>query len=299
MSKTCSKCNDKLKRSDMVVCRSICGQYFHKDCVGITVEESNILSKSKNLSWQCNTCSHLNFSTFLNRFTDLSNCISDLKREISSMRDILSHIGGESVNVPLELNKSNTNDLLKSSAEVLVNDLLEPNDASYSGAANQNTTENQLQTVNQIHSSGSEYDPSLLSNNNNSDLNVNKVNKKNRSRRPISSVYGTNINSDLNVVPDNKWLHISRFVSNTDPESIINHISKNTDIPSYKFKCFKLTKKDAVLSELSFVNFKLCVPANNLDAVMNPSAWPEYVRVKMFIPSPKNEEHRQNKIATI
>ncbi|XP_055836829.1 probable serine/threonine-protein kinase tsuA [Episyrphus balteatus] len=301
MSKTCAKCNDKLKRSEMIVCRLFCGQYFHKDCVGISSEESNILSKS-NFNWQCDSCSLINLSNFFNRFTELSQCVSELKREICSLRELFH-------------NPQSVKPLLNSKSPALTdpskNNLIPPTTAPRENVS-PSTSNNSNQSVAVVADSVDQQKETETNNasnflincapninNNSSFARVNKNNNEKLSRGPISNVpiYGTNTNSDLNVILNNKWVHLSSFSNDTEPDSIVEYISNITKIPNQFFKCFKLTKKDAVMSELPFVNFKLSVPEDKLNTILMPTIWPEFVRVKLFVPTPKNLK-QQNAITT-
>lgn len=311
MSKSCAKCNDKLKRSELIVCRLFCGQYFHKDCVGISAAESNFLLKS-NFNWQCDTCALINFSNFFTRFTELSQCVRELKREICSIHDYLKC--SQSVPVKPIINQgSSLTDLTNNS---LISYLVNPNPSTsnLNNASADVVTESvstaylESKEVNHLTKSLTHPSPSpnVLSNISSSPLAKvdKKKNKKNPLRGPVSNatlpIYGTMTNPEckLNVIPSNKWVHLSSFSNDTEPDSIIEYVANATNIPAHLIKCFKLIKKDAVLTELPFVNFKLSVPENKLSEVLLPSIWPAFVRVKLFVPSPKNQTHIKAKTTT-
>lgn len=80
-----------------------------------------------------------------------------------------------------------------------------------------------------------------------------------------------------------KAVWVSGLNSETTTEEMINYVLSNTSI-EYKSQldCHKLVKKDADLSKLSFVSFKISVNNDHFDILMNPDIWPNYVAVREF-----------------
>lgn len=96
-------------------------------------------------------------------------------------------------------------------------------------------------------------------------------------------IFGTDTSSTLNVFPNLKWFHVSKFRVDTNSDDIVNHIVLKTGIPSNLIQSIKLIKKDAVISDLKYINFKISVPANMVNSAIDPAVWPLPVQIKKFV----------------
>ena len=114
--------------------------------------------------------------------------------------------------------------------------------------------------------------------------------KKTPKKKREMKIIGTDTSTDLSAIPKIKWLHLSRFANTTTPDDIVKFISSKTNIPTDSFKCFMLVKKDANVSELKFVTFKLSVSHEHLSTVMDSSLWPIHVQVKYFLTLDRKEK---------
>ena len=55
---TCNICSISInKKSPGLTCQGRCTHSFHGKCVGLTVDQLNLLRENKNISWKCPTCS--------------------------------------------------------------------------------------------------------------------------------------------------------------------------------------------------------------------------------------------------
>lgn len=102
--------------------------------------------------------------------------------------------------------------------------------------------------------------------------------KKNRKR----AVIGESENNDLEVVIQKKWVHLSTFKPTVTPESIIAYVAKYIDVSEEHMVCFRLAKKDADLTQLRSINFKLGISSDFFEELFKPSLWPTHVRVRPF-----------------
>lgn len=137
----------------------------------------------------------------------------------------------------------------------------------------------------------------------------NSTRKRKRIESPITSKMnlptpkiGTKSSaSGLSVVPKpnrnnedkpkfEKALYVSRMHPMTTCEEITAYITSNTTVtvPS-RFSVHKMVKKDADLSSLKFVSFKIELNIDDLDVLDDANLWPEGVIVREFKPAPKNE----------
>lgn len=110
-----------------------------------------------------------------------------------------------------------------------------------------------------------------------------------------SSVSGLSVVPKLNRSKDDKpkfdkALFVSRFHPETTCEQITEYITSNTTVTDgTKFNVHKMVRKDADISALKFVSFKVELNADELDILDDGNLWPENVIVREFKPAPKNE----------
>lgn len=103
------------------------------------------------------------------------------------------------------------------------------------------------------------------------------------------------IGSSTTVMPqvdgtDWRSIWVSRFHPDTSIDEVLNHIKDAiTYIDVSNLKCRKLVKKDADLSKLKFVSFKIDADSGYFDELCNPDIWPAYVRVREFFDNGKRK----------
>lgn len=110
---------------------------------------------------------------------------------------------------------------------------------------------------------------------------------------------------NLQSVPGStkKFLFVSRLHPSTTQEAVISHISDKTGIvdPS-DIICYALIPKHRLISDLSFISFKIGVNADMFDKITDPTVWPVGIFVREFeyrprlsmasgvlLPNPKND----------
>lgn len=79
-------------------------------------------------------------------------------------------------------------------------------------------------------------------------------------------------------------LHVSPFLPETTPESIIDHLNKYDFIRDFlgDIKCTKLVSQKRSLTSLHFVSFKLDIPQQHFEIVADSNIWPVDIEVKEF-----------------
>lgn len=86
------------------------------------------------------------------------------------------------------------------------------------------------------------------------------------------------------VNPLSKSIWISRFHPETKPEEIENYIVNHTDAKDKtKFKCTMLVKKDADISKMSFVSYKIDTTPEVYDILIDPENWPNNKHIREFV----------------
>lgn len=110
-----------------------------------------------------------------------------------------------------------------------------------------------------------------------------------------SNASGLTIVPRVNNVRDDKpifekALYVSGLGPATSNDEIANYILEFTSVKdATKFKVHKMVKKDAEISKLKFVSFKVEMNAEELEVLDNVDLWPQGLRVREFQMVPKNQ----------
>jgi hypothetical protein len=87
-----------------------------------------------------------------------------------------------------------------------------------------------------------------------------------------------------------KALFVSRLDPTTTCEQMVNYIKEHTPVnDETRFHVHKMVKKDADVTTLRFVSFKIELNVADLDVLDDGSLWPDGSIVREFKPAPKNE----------
>lgn len=89
--------------------------------------------------------------------------------------------------------------------------------------------------------------------------------------------------SELEVMQSKRYLHVGKFAVDTEPEAVVKYVAKKLNVTPKELTCCKLVRKNAVLSALRFVNFKLGIPEHHYGTVFNNEFWPMSVKVGHFV----------------
>lgn len=80
---------------------------------------------------------------------------------------------------------------------------------------------------------------------------------------------------------------VSGLHRDTSVEEMSDIITENTDIKDKSlFECHKLVKKDADISKLTYVSFKISINSEYLDHLLDPDTWPNTISVREFLQKP-------------
>lgn len=86
-----------------------------------------------------------------------------------------------------------------------------------------------------------------------------------------------------NVNPLSNAIRVSNFDPNVNTEEVEKYIVENTEVTDKtKFKCIKLVKKDADLSQYTYVSFKISATPDAFDILKKPEIWPKNNFVREF-----------------
>lgn len=105
-----------------------------------------------------------------------------------------------------------------------------------------------------------------------------------------------------NVKQKNKFdraLYVSRLANTISPDKMNEYVTTYAKLNIDDFKCSLLVKKDADISKLAYVSYKIDVNEENFDCLANEDLWPEGVFIRPFVPtSRKMEDFMEHPIDT-
>lgn len=319
----CSQCYKNIQFGSQIVC-NVCQRKFHIICAKIDTESAvNALSSFANIVFNCDNC--------LQSSCDMVKKISLLSYEMEEMKSMLAQLISGSVNCNNSKNSAHRSlPLLKTclgsmperssspyaqSANLVINrnlhtrDDLNVNSTTRSvvgadagvGVAAATTSA----TVSAIDVGGSHLncvgdgyvDVDAVSVSTLGGVSLehgaweNVTRRKQKKRRVV---VGENNNAELDVVVKKRWVHLSSFKNTVTEDDIIAYVSKHLDVDKLHISCYKLVKKDTVVSDLKYVNFKLGVTSSFYDNLLKPDLWTADIKVRPFVDFPKKKPVQGN-----
>lgn len=110
--------------------------------------------------------------------------------------------------------------------------------------------------------------------------------RKHNKRR---AVVGRNMNAELDVVTSKKWVHLASFKVTVTAERIISYVSEHLNIDKDTISCYPLIKKDVLVQELKYLNFKLGVAPELYDNLFKSELWTANIKIRPFKFFPKKK----------
>lgn len=301
----CAKCFNALKTKS-IACH-ICRAKFHLICAKIEDKNCELFNNNKNVVYNCDNCLKVSSNMF-QQICALTNEVAELKQTITTTQTISDDVQTLKLRFDELLNN-----LESSKTKSTINQQKVKNNnsnaiASYSVVSDKKNTRIQTAVNSQPMLSEASSVLSLptvasevgLLNNNafEDDTQPNQntngwvsVQRRRRRRRPV--VLGTNTSDELEVVIVKKWIHLSSFKPTVETDQIISYVEKHTKIDKQHMLCYKLVKKDADVTELRRVNFKLGISPSFYNEILNPAIWPNNIRVRPFVNFQKKVEQAQ------
>lgn len=299
MNNFCGKCkaeikagtdNFNLKTLEGVKCTSLCGRIFHSNCTDLPAECLKLLINTPNLLWQCNSCVVMT-SDAQNKIDLLSRQMREVQSKCIQLEQFISEVKSSNLQVH---NKNLTKPNAQTSTSITTPKTLLPANAaqlhtSSPTASEDNACENFVDAIDipNIETESREQDWVTVRRKETKKKQKHNTNIRKKPKRVVGIAP---VSDAFEVVHTMKYLHISKFNVSTEPVAVLKFVAEGLGVQPNIFKCTKLTKRDADLSKLSFVNFKLGVPSPLYEKVYNKTMWPMSIKIKPFINKSKNLE---------
>lgn len=274
MAKVCGICKEQISASsdtllssfDYVKCNSVCGRIFHIKCVNLLPDHIKLLTNNPNFLWRCDACIVVS--------NDTDSKIEILSQQVREMQNKFLALEHKFDDYK-EVKEKSKNSKPKQKHKPVLDPPVAPSAAS--------------STVDECE----QFVDAINDNVNNEECDNAWVTvRKERKRKPKQNkrnIYGRDAAcNEFDVIHRLKYLHVSKFKNTTESEAIIKFVAGKLDVDSKLFSCYKLVKKDADITQLHFVNFKLGVPESLFNRVFNKDFWPFSVKLSHFIHKAKN-----------
>lgn len=274
MSKNCGKCVKGIRGIEYAKCSGFCDQLFHFACCGITRPTYELISASA--LWLCAECrSTLNNRCLKDLLTGSEDITLSLKQELEEIKCRLAAISDA-----IDVSAADTQSKLQQF-----------------GISLSETKNNVAAVVNKTHATVCEV----------SNVPPNPSKRRrvddNTDRDFASVAQGTGdidfdgISAPMLIPaapPALFWLYLSGFHPQVTTEDVEKIIGRCLPIDE-PVRTNKLVPKDADISKLTFVSFKVGLPPMVKDAALLPATWPKGIRFREFEDhSSKNQQHQFN-----
>lgn len=277
---------------DQMVACWLCYTAYHAKCVQLSARTVDNLKEDKGLRWCCKKCKifDIEFYTFFKNtrmeFDKISTDLTLLTEKFHKYKDVFDNASclEKFLQSPSDSirKRKKTSENLNIIPEADLNQNLHPTTLCTTPT---NIPNPEIPALNQSQS----YAPSIVINappHNKTSTNIAATSKgadstpsgTNKFFTPTASPNNIVRNKELRVVPSQKTIFIARFAADTSTDDITDYIRSNLKL-SIDIKVFKFKYSE----QRSKASFKVIVPEDYFDAIVNPDFWPPKAIVHEYI----------------
>ncbi|XP_075151108.1 uncharacterized protein LOC142240068 [Haematobia irritans] len=261
----CEKPNCAVKKTEEpVVTCWLCHSSYHAKCVELAARTADNLREDKGLRWCYLTALTEKFAKYKTVFENASCLEKFLQSPIDSLRKRKKPSNNINTEVVSNLNTNSDTNL---APYQLFSPQMQPNLSIpiLSQTSNPSTSNAAISQISNLTVS-------------NASLNTTTPSTSNRFRTPLTSPLPNIPPKPLQVVPSKKTVFAAKFAAETTIEDISFYIKSKlqADIELSVFK-FKYRERRSKAS------FKIIVPEDIFDRVVNPEFWPQNALIKEYI----------------
>lgn len=251
----CIKCKT-IVCENFFVCSGECSSVVHFACSGIKKPVYDVISAIPNFSWRCCDCIDVNKikmqrnDLILNSINSITETLNALKDSSSNMNNKIEKI--EKIIKPMPLQSPST---------------LNRNSKTLNSDVPSRFTRSQLTGKSTSTLSSTESHASTLNANNKQDT--------------PNVIIGSGLqNSSLRTVEPLKWIFVSRLHKDIKDDDLNSFIMDKFAINEPKIVRMKRKLES---NDRDYVSFKIGVPEDKFDQLLNASSWPSRILIKEFI----------------
>lgn len=258
----CIKCK-VIVVENFFVCAGECRHLIHYVCAGLKKPAYEAISSIPNFSWRCDDC--------IDVFKNQNEKNEKLQKSIESISTIVNTLKETSSVINNKIDK-----IIKPTFHSSSTHTNSPKQPNYVPA--QNTRSKQSKQIEKNSTTPITTTPTAS--HSVSNFSMRRVDED----VPNNVIIGSDtMNSSLRTVEPLKWLFISRLYKDVSAEDVKTFIQEKFGIIDGKFALVKMNPKLSIDESREYVSFKLGVPNNNFEDLLNPSSWPAGVLIKEFV----------------
>lgn len=251
----CCKCN-VIVNDNILACAGECPNIIHFNCAGIKKQVYDAISQIPNFFWRCTDC--IDFYNVQKLKTDkMVKAIDSINAALLTLNDA-SFVLNDKIDKIIKPLPLQSPSFVSQKKKIGTND-----------APSRNTRSNKS---NEITCSSKNGDSSSL-------LSTTSTNSNNELKKKIIIGSGT-LNSTLRTVEPLKWIFISRLHKDIHDDDLIAYIKNTFNISQLKLVRMQRKMDD---DNRDYISFKIGVPENYFNQILDSSSWPSGVLIKEFI----------------
>lgn len=262
---SCASCT-KAIQADPILCAGYCGLAFHSECTGISPECLIEIASGSGVLWMCGECIEFRNNGKIGLIAELESLLSKMMDGVSASlmaaftklrEEVLSLKSPRSPRVYAEVIKASPHQLLTTHSAHRITD------GSHSPA--QSTTQQKPPSHYHARTSAGTLPP--LS-------------------KGADTTQG--IIDPILIAPNRTWLFMSRFAPSVTEDNVADMVAARLALRKDEIYVRRLVKRDADISTLHFISFKVAVPAEKRVAALSPASWPSNLAFREFQSVPRD-----------
>ena len=280
LMKNCNITSDNERKITCWLCHELC----HVKCSGLSALVADAIANNNGLHWRCDVCRKIAI-TFYRFFQDTQQTFSEIKKEASKLNERISEYGKffddfktlDNLKSPppsspkrrksaRNINKDKREDPVASMSTLGPSTLTGRSESIWNDAEMPSVCVEAL-----TNQPGAFMDTDLT------EMSLANTDEMLNPAAPIPNSIQT-VHNVLRAVPPKKTIFVSRLAIETTAEAVNSYIKSkvgpDADIATYKFN---------FLQQRSITSFKITVPADLFEPILDQKFWPENTLVREYI----------------
>lgn len=249
MASQCGKCQAEILNSDFIECNGSCRVQYHAKCVALNRTTLNAITSNANVYWYCHICNESrNDPSSTNIKDDMNQMMKSLTECLMNGFSMMTERVVQSVSArpPVPVNFQSVDNLKKRRREDDDHD-----DASQSASRNKKFV------------SGTNDKHSLLA---------------------VAAVHDQIDRPELSIAKENrKSVVVWNIDKSISADHIVDYLANEVKTDKCHIRVTPLAPSGKNLSELTYMQYRVSVPATIYPNVMSGDTWPKGVRVRDFL----------------
>lgn len=286
---SCAKCSIKCDYNDEIVsCSGICSVMYHSKCLSLSRTVSQAIASQKCLRWYCDSCSNLNIISVAGRLDGITSQMTKFSETLEMITSNLIQLSGDikelkthpsafisETSIPI-VNKDVSEPIVRRSKRIQLKTLITPIEVTPSSSTatvqgiEDNKQHNRLTPdvcVNRLTVASADDD---------------SMTSVRTTAEPLNEpLLDASDEFNIRVVQPRRWLFVSRLhysVSDVQFKKLLSKIVNTDDV----YATQRITPKSYNGMRYDYISYKINIPGEVFDSVIESKLWPRGLLVKEF-----------------